>query len=83
MRGLGSGLTATTGSGKTLGAVPLLDAAVDAGVPLHVFLSWLTRSGCLLVVEADPECWLPEGWESHNADCRCVLAPIHPDIQPV
>ncbi len=60
------------------------DAAVDAGVPLHVFLSWLHRSGAVVVMPGteDERCWLVPGFESH-VDCRCRFVPVHPDIEPV
>ena len=61
------------------------DAAVGADVPLHKFISWLHRSGALLVVPGteDARCWLPSGLEQHAEGCGCGFTVAHPCVQPV
>ncbi len=58
------------------------DAAVEADVPLHVMVSWMHRSGSVLVVPGseDPRCWLVSGFEAHEPDCGCEFLPAHPCI---
>lgn len=65
--------------------LPLGDAAVEAGVPFHVLVSWLHRSGALLVMPGseDSGCWLVSGFESHEPECHCRFVPAHPDIERV
>ncbi len=60
--------------------VSIEDAAVEAGVELHVFIGWLCESGLLLVQEEDPDC---DPWD-HAEGCGCVLvASPHPDLVPL
>ena len=65
--------------------IPIGGAAVDADVPLHVLVSWLHRSGSVLVVPGseDPRCWLVSGFEAHEPDCLCEFVPAHPDVTPL
>ncbi len=67
-----------------MGEVNLGSAAAEAGVPFHELISWMHRSGTVLLVpgSADPRCWLVSGFESHAADCECRFIPMHPDIEP-
>jgi hypothetical protein len=61
------------------------DACAEADVPLHELISWMHRSGALLLVpgSGDPRCWLVSGFERHGQDCECRFIPAHPDIQPI
>jgi hypothetical protein len=72
--------------GKQDERVSLGEACGEAGVPLHVMVSWMHRSGALLLIPGsdDPRChvWMP-GFESHAPDCGCRFIPAHPDIQEV
>lgn len=55
------------------------DAAVGAGVPLHVFIGLLCDSGLLLVADWGEDC--SEFW-GHVEGCGCAfVASPHPDIQ--
>ncbi len=58
--------------------------AVEADAPTHVVASWFHRSGGLILVpgSADPRCWLPEGFESHEPGCVCRWVVVHPDLMP-
>jgi hypothetical protein len=66
--------------------VSIGQAAEDEGIPLHVLISRMHRSGALLLEPGsdDPRChvWMP-GFESHGADCFCRFQVIHPDVKPL
>jgi hypothetical protein len=67
------------------GLVRFGDGCAEQDVPLHVMVSWMHRSGALILEpgSADPRCWLVSGFESHAEDCFCRFVPVHPDIEPV
>jgi hypothetical protein len=60
--------------------VSIAQAAVEEDMPLHVLISWLCRSGAILVTEPDPDCHLLSGEELHREGCVCLMEPVHPDI---
>ncbi len=73
------------GTGMSDEVVDLGSAAAEADVPLHEMISWMHRSGALLLVpgSGDPRCWLVSGFERHGQGCECRFIPAHPDIQPI
>lgn len=66
--------------------VSIADAAAEAGVQFHDLISWMHRSGAVLLIpdSDDLRChvWMP-GFEDHVPGCGCRFISAHPDVQPI
>ena len=63
--------------------VSISEACAEEGVPLHMMISWMNRSGALLVIPGteDSRCILVSGDEYHAPECECRFLTAHPDVQ--
>ena len=65
--------------------VSIEQAASEAGIPVHLLVSFMHRSGALILEPGseDPACLLVSGLELHGQDCSCRFLPMHPDLSQI